>query len=231
MSKFDDAYISKFQDDVVQVSTSSCETIYEVFGHKIRLYIITGGTPALSFSDYSFVERFPYIEKWKDSNFLKDELRYSFQDANNIQGPTFEVLPNGINDLIDFVNSYSPLHKLRQERFLNLPDMSLPFPVLLSHWHLASNKCFFSNRYYDKENGCYFYCVVDLSSNYIPSVLYISKERTCSLLVYGHDSVDVLWHELAKLLHKFHLTYWENLSESDYNLILEYLEKISTGIV
>jgi len=92
-----------------QISTSACETVYDVDGVIIKLWIITGGIPAIDFDSYGFTKRFPAVEKWSNDNYLKIENRYKHQERINLQGPTFEVLPNGEQDILDYIKEN--LHK------------------------------------------------------------------------------------------------------------------------
>jgi len=113
-----------FSTPVHQVSTSACETVYDVNGILVKLWTITGGEPAIAFGDYSYMQRFPIKDiRWINNNWIIEERRYKHQDPNNIQGPTVNVLPNGVNTLINFVEKYHPLKKLKVERMKALPFM------------------------------------------------------------------------------------------------------------
>lgn len=102
-------------------NTSTCETIYEIMGERIRLGIIVGGTPALWFEDYSFCERFPQVQSWGDDAWDKASGKYKHQDTFNIKGPTYDVLPNGKWTLIDYAQRNIPLKRSREERLAGLP--------------------------------------------------------------------------------------------------------------
>jgi hypothetical protein len=86
-----------------QVSTTACETVYTFNGREIRLWIITGGIPCLSFNYGPFQERFPIVEKYSDGQLDKnktnhwnyDLLCFDHQIADKmgngkVQGPTPE---------------------------------------------------------------------------------------------------------------------------------------------
>lgn len=110
---------------VYQLQTSACETAYDVGGTIVKLWIITGGTPALAIIDanagYSFEQRFPHIQEWSNENWLKEERRYKHQNPNAMQGPTYDVLPNGKQDIINFALTNAPKAQIRQNRYNSLP--------------------------------------------------------------------------------------------------------------
>lgn len=98
--------------DIKQISTASCETVYDVeYGgetYRLRLWIIVGGTPALAFADYTGgTKRFPSLEKWASW----DKGRYPHQNPDDVQGPTFDVLPNGLADVKKFLVEFLPKRK------------------------------------------------------------------------------------------------------------------------
>lgn len=107
-----------------QVQTSTCETIYEIEyegkTYRLRLWIIIGGTPALAFSDYKGgTKRFA----------VTDEARRRWQACPR-QGPTFnEVLPNGTEDLLQFLDEFVPQRAqaiAEEEEQKQLRDWGLP---------------------------------------------------------------------------------------------------------
>lgn len=101
------------------IKTSSCESIYEVDGVCLRLWIIAGGTPAMSFDDYSFTKRYPIIdERWQ----AEWNGHYPHQIGQNpVQGPAFDVLPKGIKSVKEYLEENIPLKELREKRFYSLP--------------------------------------------------------------------------------------------------------------
>lgn len=106
--------------DITQISTTACQTTYKVGDHTLHLWIITGGQPAISFDDYSFSQRYPIIDKrWMADSPWKGH--YPHQDPTHIQGPTFDVLPEGQKSIEKYLNEHLPLKKLRMERFAALP--------------------------------------------------------------------------------------------------------------
>jgi hypothetical protein len=103
--------------NIKQVRTSSCETIYDVKYqgevYRLRLWVIVGGTPALGFDDYGVFKRFVpsnnVRQKWLSRD--PDKGRYPPQNPDNIQGPTFDVLPNGLADVEKFLLEFLPKRK------------------------------------------------------------------------------------------------------------------------
>jgi len=98
---------------IEQLSTSSCETIYEVRRgeelYLLRLWIIVGGTPALAFEDRKGPEKqYPDRKLWRGP--YKNGY-YSHQDTENPQGPTLDVLPEGAVTVAEFLEEAIPLRQ------------------------------------------------------------------------------------------------------------------------
>jgi hypothetical protein len=118
--------------NIEQVSTSPCETTYRVqykgATYDLRLWIIVGGTPALCFADYKGpAQRYPKVEKW--SFWDKGRKAYLHQDVHLIQGPTFDVLPDGIESVEKYLEYAMPEREfeLRQaEREHQISPAGLP---------------------------------------------------------------------------------------------------------
>ena len=107
--------------EMTQQETKSSETIYNVEGISVRLWIIVGGQPALSFEDYSFQERYPITDKRWTEEWDRKKEAYPHQDPKNLQGPTYDVLPEGIHTLRKFVDKYRPMKELRERRNAAVP--------------------------------------------------------------------------------------------------------------
>lgn len=109
--------------DVHVDSSSTCETIYDM-GDKVRvrLWIITGGTPALSFADYSFQQRYPITDKrWTDKNWDNEKGHFKHQPGPKQCPPTYDVLPDGWVTLHKFVADNLPKKQAREKRYAALP--------------------------------------------------------------------------------------------------------------
>jgi hypothetical protein len=204
---------------LTQISTSACSTIYQIDGIpdvQLRLFIITGGTPALEFTDYSFCERYPSLEKWANKHYClsKDKVTHCYihQDPNNLQGPTVDDFPNGIQTVIDFIDKHLPLRALRIKR-----HSALPINVIKS------------KRVLDKQEHTYVSAAINMSmSHYISPVVFNSA-------VYGGRCEEKIvlfpewWKKAQKLLNNLFDANknWEDLTEeqyqSVYNLLNEYV--------
>jgi hypothetical protein len=110
---------------ITQVKTDACTTVYKVNRQKVKLWMVCDGAPALGLLHNDglteYHKRYPLVPKWSDTHWIKNEHRYEHQDINNIQGPTYDVLPNGAQDLIDFVQENTPKLQSRQARYQQLP--------------------------------------------------------------------------------------------------------------
>ena len=201
------------------IETSSCESVYEVDNHKLRLYIITGGTPAIEFADdYSFCERYPAIEKWSDKHYhgkYDSRMLYSYydhQDRNKPQGPTFEeVLPNGLKDLEAYLQKYVPLHKCRNERYKGLPISGV----------------IRSKRVHDKQEHTFVTCELDLSrKHYIPPVTFNSG-CYCGRFDEKIILFNEWWKKTSKIFNHLFDTNrtWESLSETEYKEVCNHLNE------
>ena len=208
-----------FAMKIEQINTTSCYTIYDVDGTKLRLFIITGGTPAIEFADdYSFCQRYPSFEHWSDKYYHRYNgstvinSYYDHQDPNNIQGPKFEdVLPHGLKDVEKYLKKNLPLRNLRYKRHDRLPIRTV----------------IKSKRVHDKDEGTYVTCELNLlSKHYVPLVTFNSK-------VYSGrcDKKIVLFNDWWKKSQEIFNTIfdsgkvWETLSEEEYETIVEHLSK------
>lgn len=151
--------------DIQQLTTSSCETRYHVDGHKVRLWIVSGGQDSiLSLDDFCFSTRFPCTDKrWQvPHDTWMEHLCYPHQDIHNIQGPTFDVLPEGRKTMEDFVRWAVPLRDLRMDRFNQLPV----------HREVVST------RIHDKENREYVRVHLCIDTHWLHSVLADSRSSS-----------------------------------------------------
>lgn len=107
--------------DIIQVSTSVGHTIYKVGDHTLRLWIITGGQPALALQDNTCTQTYPIkdtrwtMEHWKIRMCDGCYGCYDHQDPTNIQGPTFDVLPDGAKSIYDFLAQYDLVYNYQQK--------------------------------------------------------------------------------------------------------------------
>lgn len=94
------------ENKITRTSTSSCESLYDVVldgeTHRLRLWIITGGTPALCYADYrGETRRYPEVEKWNNAHW--NGKRYKHQTPTKIEGPDLTVLPRGEEDVYEYI--------------------------------------------------------------------------------------------------------------------------------
>ncbi len=204
---------------ITTVSTRSCERIYDVDGTRLRLFIITGGTPALSFEDHYFTQRYPDVERWDNHKYWNNG-KYDHQ-KKPIQGPAAtEVLPNGFDDLRTFVEVNLPKHTLRMKRVA-----ALPFK------HRKT-----SGRFHNTEYHYYFTLNVRILGHYISCVTMDSAH--CSGQV-GDDTkyITDAWRHLHAVLAKCPTKptkpdgsgwpSWEDLTEDQFDKVKQAMEAVA----
>ena len=194
--------------NVIQLSTTSCETIYSVGGVKVRLGMIVGGTPALSFYDHSYTVRFPKVEQWNsDKHWNKAEGKYDFQNANNIQGPTYDVLPEGIVTLQKFVEINTAKKDLAEKRYENLPI----------------GESIFSKRVLDKEDRRYVQAKLEITRRcFSPVGMTYGDKNQIHLLPSWWKKADEVFGDIFKK-HMYNTT-WDELTEEEYQSIVKMLD-------
>lgn len=208
----------QYKLSIKQLSTSACETIYEVNGQKLRLFIITGGTPAIEFADdYSFTQRYPTVEKWTDKHFrardFGNEQVCCYEHQSKIpQGPTFEeVLPHGLKNLKKYLDTNVPLRELRMLRHSGLPIKGV----------------IQSKRVKDTEDQVYVTCDINfLHSHYIPPVTFSSRIY-CGRLEEKISFFSPWWKKTMKLFNRLcdANAKWETLSEEQYQTLCNHLKE------
>ena len=200
---------------IKQISTSSCETIYDVDGNIIRLFVITGGTPAISFNNGSFVQRYPDLPKYSNENWLKDfphhsQCHFKHQDTKNIQGITYDELPNGEQTIYDYIKENLPKKQLAEQRYNDLPIKFVE-----------------SKGKRDKENHTVVRAQIDFRLNGVSPVTF------CSGCYWGrHDEKVVLFHEWWKAMQELCNPIfdsgkygWHEISQEQYDVIKYMMEK------
>lgn len=195
-----------------QLSTSSCETIYEVDGVKLRLWIIVGGTPALSLIDYTFSQRYPIKDKrWIDYD---NNLRcYPHQNCKHPQGPTFDVLPEGEETIKKFLSDKLPLQELRMKRWNALPIRDKVV----------------SKRIHDIDNHTFVTFGTELGYYHLPCVT-ASSNAYCGRCEEEIQRLAPEWFKrFASYINPIHdkkmWTGWEGLTEDEYNQIVTLLQE------
>lgn len=196
--------------NVFQVSTSSCKTIYDVGGVKVELYIIVGGIPALSLDgNYGYTVRFPKVEKWDSyKHWDKESEHYDFQNSNNIQGPTYEVLPEGIVTLQKYVKTMTARKDMAKSRYENLPIQ----------------ETIISKRVLDKEYRNYVQAKLDIHRvRFSPVVLtYGSRDQIHLLPSWWKKAHEIFTGAFNK--HRSEGITWDVLSEEEYQSMVRMLD-------
>ena len=180
---------------IEKISGSSCETLFNVNGEIIRLYIIIGGTPALAFEDHSFSQVYPVKDtRWRTSEFVSvpnptnnhKKPRYVFQGLDTpddeIQGPEMDVLPEGEATVIQFLEHYVPLRNLRRNRYESLPCKG----------NLRSK------RFHNKEEKYYYYLTLEISQSLLSSITMTSG-YSFGQITYFEEGQE-WWAEYASVL-------------------------------
>ncbi len=213
---------------VLQLSTKSCETIYQVGDNRVRLFIVTGGTPALSFDDHTFTERFPMWDmRWnvEQEEWGKRECYPHQNPGSSIQGPTFDVLPEGRKTLEDFVGRNAPKLALRVERYANLP---VPPKMLHPDAFSRHGKQIVSKRIRDADEGTF----VNFEAQLCP---YRFGLVTCSSKYYAgrcEDKVEKLAPSWWKKFNAFAAPIcdasrdcYDKLTETEYQQLCDLLKE------
>lgn len=206
--------------NVKKLSTSACETIYEIDGLRVSLWIITGGTPALGIQYTPYYQRFPCLEKYDDQKgkWLRDERRYIHQDPNNIIGPTpEEVLPEGWTTVENFVKENFPKYHLAKERVKNLPRR---LPI-------------YSRRAHDKEEHTYVIAHIGENSEFHTPVVTFSSARYAGRCMEKITLLDPWWkkmQDLCNYIESQNIHLWSDLAEKDYQALCELLSKADHNI-
>lgn len=165
--------------DIQQISTSSCETTYKVDGDIIRLYVITGGEPALSLGDFSFSQRYPCKDqRWAIGHDTWNIRQcYPHQDSNNLQGPTLDILPEGEKTLAKYLTEVLPAWRLRDKRVHSLPVST----------KIVSRRC------HDKASSEYFHLEASFGPCFITRVFHTSSIASCRMTQADRSIVHPWW--------------------------------------
>jgi len=208
----------------MEVSTSSCETIYRVEGKTLRLWIITGGQPALGFDYSPYEKRYPTIEKWNDKhwkvreNFPRNVIGcYDHQvDQKSIIGPKpDEVLPDGWNTFWAFYNANLPKVQLAIERYHDLQCNG--------HFldDLPKKGCIVSKKIRDKEEHTLVTAEIALRPYSLAPVTF-SSNAYCGRCDEKVSLFNSWWAKAQKILNPLHDSnkyLWSELSEEEYQSV------------
>ncbi len=195
--------------EVTLLSHGNCDAYYRVGEEKLRLWAIVGGTLALAFDDYSFQQRYNQVDKF-NSKIDPNWLAWG--------GPRSSDLTNGEQTLIDFVTKNVPLRDLRNARIQEILQI-----LGLTQY----SREIVSKRFHDKDNRTYMYCYLEIK-DYVPVVTVSSGCYWGRCDDEIQNCASSTWKRLASFLKlifdkerdNFSTTMWENLSQFDYDCIL-----------
>jgi len=174
------------------ISQKNSYTHFSVNGVILKAWTIIGGTIAIAFDDFSFSERLG-----KKKGYIEKGLN---------QNPEISDFDNGETTLYDFVSRNLPKKVLREKRYQELIS-------------LIGSTTIVSKRFHDKDNGCYFKCVLDFSqSNHIPPVTVRSSVYSGRVEDTIKRYADIKWNVLNAV---FSTTFdngirFEDLTESEF---------------
>lgn len=203
---------------IQQLSSSACESIIRADGVTLRLWIVTGGTPALSIDDHSFSESYDnVVPKFRHEYWLNDQHCYAHQIVQNpIQGPTVDDLPEGEETVRKYLEKTLPLQALRTKRKAVLKEL----------FGLRELK---SPRIHDEKERSYAHLKLDLTSWYRSSVLgesryYVGRGYAAELA----QQSTMAWKRLVELMNDENLPdTWEELTEDQFNEVVEALKSVA----
>jgi hypothetical protein len=220
---------------VKQIKTTACTTRFDVDGETVELWIITGGTPALDFvPSYGFTERFPAVPKWGNDHWLGvsdggdpakfGPSRYSFQNPDDIRGPGFEVLPDGIRTLKAWFEKNKPLKDLRDKRYAEIVAIIGGTDLL-------------SRRLHSERNRSYFKCQFEpYNCNSVPSVLLKTGNYRYADKKDMAEKAPEAWNELEALMEsinckdrKYQFKGWQDLTEAQFAEVKKALQNVVSG--
>lgn len=185
-------------------------------------YIITGGTPALSFGDYSFTKRYPSVEKFSNKNWVPavtdrwDENTgrrlpdiVGHYQHQGLQGKlSIEDLPGGEETIKAYLAEFLPLAQLRDERLNELPNSMSTKNILDRANHTRVHFVWRKSHY-----------VAPVTAQ---SVAYAGR---CTEEVERLAPAE--WKSLSKVLDKHALKTWEELTPEEFTEIKDALWSVA----
>ena len=161
-------------------------------------YIITGGTPALSFSDHSFSQRY---EDCKIPNYTQENYR-----NHNI---TLDTI-GGEATIKHYLDENLSKFDIRTERFGKLPTDYLKSP-----------------RFKDEVEHVYFHAQLELRSHYIAPVTVTSASYGGILDNKISEYANDYWRELMAFFNPLFTAQknWETLTVSEFETAVALLAK------
>jgi hypothetical protein len=217
---------------VVQVSTTPCETIYEVTDgesvERFRLGSIVGGQLGLWFENYGFSQRFnqwPIGEgKYLDKRYADQTVgvtKKTHDNPHGVQGPRIEDLTNGMSTFIRYYQMVMGQRALQDNRLKALHEA-------------AGGTSLRSRRMTHAMYNIHFYGTLDLVCNGFVSMVFFDTGKENRLVqsldvlqAYGHP----LWAELMTFMlevraNQGSFTKWIDLSQVQFDALVSLIKRI-----
>lgn len=212
----------------VQISTSSCNTTYQIGKHRVLLWAIVSGEPALDFTCYGYSERYPIKDtRWMGNDYSKPGIPetgnwdsknscFIHQDPKNPQGPTFDILPNGVDTIYEFLDKNVPIKELREFRTESFPTVVVESKKRLHH----------------KAEHYYFRLKIDVSNSRVNRVRYegIGDYGGCGYLadIIDMPCIPQQWKDYDSLIESFGEVYrLETLTEDQFQKMLTMYRELA----
>lgn len=218
---------------VTRIEQSACASRFKVERNGsdgsveyVRLWIITGGTPALALDDYSYTLRYPLVERFNNAHWLGDHYRHQelevqrnrYGDRHHVISPAidFDVLPHGLDDLAAFLDHTLPLRNKRDQRMAQLP------PV-----HEIR-----SRRVHDTDNRTYAWAKIDIQPYGVSPITIESAQYggRCDDKIVMFSQV---WQDAQKALNPLFdrsaSSTWESLSDDEFEQVRSTLWMLYTS--
>jgi hypothetical protein len=203
--------------NVQRLTSGACEAVYrmEVDGTpvRLRLWIIIGGTPALAFDNYSYTARFDKVEKFSNANWngncYNHQTRVKFGNVDF--PPSFEDLPNGMQDVHAFLQHAFPLRAKRDARMAELPQT----------YQIRSR------RVHDREERTYVWAKIDVRDYGVAPVTFESAvyDGRCEDKIAMFPWYWQLAQSVCNPIFDRHdgTSAWESLSDSEFQQVKDAL--------
>jgi hypothetical protein len=200
------------------LSHNACETKFEYRGEVLRLWIITGGTPALDLDEYFEAKRYPHVELYDSKNWCSGVCRYRHQE-HTPRGEVLpivdvDVLPDGIETVNAYLDYVLPRRAVQRARLATLPKM----------------RVIKSRRVHDTYNRTYVWARVEMNKYGVSPVTFDSayycgrcEGDTRMLNRFGN-----VWINAVRVLNPIFdrndgTTSWADMSEDEFTLVHDTL--------
>jgi len=225
---------------IKKVKSSATSTEYEVEGVTVRLWIISGGYPAIGIGNFEMIKRYPLTDRrWTQS--FDDECGLYPHQKSPDDGPDFEVLPEGEKTFREYLKEKWIPYKVRNER------MNLLYEILQdglhwnNYWYRWGELRGKGVRAAGEYKGKLLRPVLDVREYVPPYVRMVNKEenlRLEDLKDYPEmmDKIPNEWKEMDFFLRSTYQKYWDRehgylkwevLSDEDYMQFVQLAKKLN----